>query len=78
MMRIVIQNITYRFVKWIICYAHAHELYIAKFKLKFVGVNLKATYSFAIYNHKYISIGNNFSALYNLRLEAFDEYCGGC
>lgn len=42
-------------------------------KFKKIG-NANVPYVVYIKNHKYISIGNNFSALWNLRIEAWDAY----
>lgn len=41
---------------------------------KFIGVNSNIEFPNRILNPKYISIGDNFNAWYNLRLEAIDEY----
>lgn len=45
-----------------------------KQNLKKSGANLELPTSFFIKNPKYISIGNGFSSLYNLRIEAIDQY----
>lgn len=43
---------------------------------KFFGQNSRLPDQRLIKNPQYISIGNNFSALYNLRIEAWDDYFG--
>jgi len=45
-------------------------------RYKKVGINSKVAGPFIIHNPQYISIGDNFSSYYNLRLEAWDEYRG--
>lgn len=47
-----------------------------KCKFKLLGENIKFPKQYWIKNPQYISIGNNFSSLYNLRIEAWDEYEG--
>ena len=42
----------------------------------FLGEGSNVSAPFLIKNHKYISIGKGFNALYNLRLEAWDEFAG--
>lgn len=42
--------------------------------LKHCGVNLKLQSRYTVVNPQYISIGDNFSSLYNLRLEAIDSF----
>jgi acetyltransferase-like isoleucine patch superfamily enzyme len=43
-------------------------------RLKACGENFNIQSKFTIINPQYISIGHNFSALYNLRLEAIDSF----
>lgn len=45
-------------------------------KLKRIGANHLMPNEVFIKNPQYISIGDNFSALYNFRIEAWDEYMG--
>ena len=45
-------------------------------KFMYLGSNYRISKPYSLHNVQYISIGNNFSSLYNLRLEAFDEYYG--
>jgi acetyltransferase-like isoleucine patch superfamily enzyme len=42
----------------------------------FLGEGANVSGPFLVKNHKYISIGKGFNALYNLRLEAWDEFAG--
>jgi len=44
--------------------------------LKYAGENIYFSSPYIIKNPQYISIGLNFNSLYNLRLEAWDEYRG--
>lgn len=53
---------------------HEHSKLTKKFKS--FGKNSKLGYPSLILNPQYISVGNNFSSLWNLRLEAWDEYDG--
>jgi acetyltransferase-like isoleucine patch superfamily enzyme len=46
------------------------------FKFKKVGENASFPNIMIIKNPQYISIGDNFQSLYNLRLEAWDSYAG--
>jgi len=43
-------------------------------KLKYAGHNLTLPISNIFFNPQYVSIGNNFIALHNLRIEAIDNY----
>jgi acetyltransferase-like isoleucine patch superfamily enzyme len=43
---------------------------------KFIGTNSLLPDNRIILNPEYISIGNNFNSMYNLRIEAWDEYAG--
>jgi len=45
-----------------------------KGEFKAIGNNVLISSPYIIKNARHISIGNNFSAMYNLRLEAWDEY----
>lgn len=45
-------------------------------QFKFIGENSVIVAEAIIKNPQYISIGNNFTSLYNLRLEAWDQYAG--
>lgn len=45
-------------------------------KFKFIGNNISIPSPYMIKNPQYISIGDNFFALSNLRIEAWDEYEG--
>ena len=45
-------------------------------KLKYIGANSILPDISIIKNPQYISIGNNFASMYNLRIEAWDEYRG--
>ena len=45
-------------------------------KFRSLGNTVSFPQQLTIINPQYISIGNNFSALYNLRLEAWDNYGG--
>ena len=47
-----------------------------KLNFNFLGKNSHVISPFFIKNPQYIRIGENFSSLYNLRLEAWDEYVG--
>lgn len=60
---------------------HSREFHTLRYskslsKLKNLGSNSKFPENFIIKNPCYITIGDNFSSLYNLRLEAWDEYMG--
>ena len=57
-------------------YVAAKVLDEQKRMLKSFGKNGTMQASFIFINPKYITIGNNFSSLYNLRIEAWDEYMG--
>lgn len=52
------------------------EWEILKTRFKSIGENIRICHPYLIKNPQYISIGNNFGALHNLRLEAWDEYEG--
>ena len=52
------------------------RIVILKKNFKYIGCDLEIDENFIIKNPQYISIGNNFSSYYNLRLEAWDEYQG--
>jgi acetyltransferase-like isoleucine patch superfamily enzyme len=43
-------------------------------QMKHSGTNFEIGKNYIIKNPQYISVGNNFSALYNLRIEAWDSY----
>jgi acetyltransferase-like isoleucine patch superfamily enzyme len=45
-------------------------------QFKKVGENFNIYGAFIVHNPKYMSLGNNFSCMDNLRLEAWDEYKG--
>ncbi|MBL7703549.1 MAG: hypothetical protein JNM14_14960 [Ferruginibacter sp.] len=45
-----------------------------KRRFKKIGNHLSVRFPFYIKNHQYISIGDNFSCLWNTRLEAWDRY----
>lgn len=47
-----------------------------KSQFKLIGENIQIPEPYIFKNPKYISIGDNFSSLYNLRLEAWDEFEG--
>jgi len=47
-----------------------------KGQFRFLGNNVTIPAPYLIKNPQYISIGNNFGSLHNLRLEAWDYYCG--
>lgn len=63
-------------IKRALLYVDNCEWNIDKKKLKAIGTNSRIMSPYTIYNHNYISIGNNFSSLKNTRLEAFDNYYG--
>lgn len=50
------------------------ELQKLKRNFKFIGKNIEIPTPYFIKNPQYISIGNNFLALHNLRIEAWDSY----
>jgi len=54
----------------------AEDLLRLKNGFKSVGDNVFISHPHTIKNPQYISIGKSFSSLYNLRLEAWDEYMG--
>jgi acetyltransferase-like isoleucine patch superfamily enzyme len=53
-----------------------HQRSILKIGFKSLGRNTTIGNNFLIKNPRYIKIGDNFSSLYNLRIEAWDEYRG--
>ncbi len=55
-------------------YANTQNQIDLKKSFKAIGANAKLPNSHIIKNPPYISIGNNFSALTNLRIEAWDQY----
>jgi acetyltransferase-like isoleucine patch superfamily enzyme len=53
-----------------------NELANIRAKLKYCGQKVSIPYPFRIINPQYISIGNNFFSLQNLRIEVLDKYEG--
>jgi len=53
-----------------------NKLEFLKKRFKQIGSGLSINGAYIIKNPQYISIGNNFSSLYNLRIEAWDDYWG--
>jgi acetyltransferase-like isoleucine patch superfamily enzyme len=48
--------------------------YLHRSKFKSIGKGVNIRFPFFVKNQKYISIGSNFSCLWNVRIEAWDSY----
>ena len=58
------------------CFYKVSQWDLLKGSFKAIGSSCSVDYPFIIRNPQYISMGNNFSSLYNLRIEAWDQYAG--
>ncbi|HEU5366182.1 MAG TPA: DapH/DapD/GlmU-related protein [Hanamia sp.] len=65
-----------KFFKAEASYSYPGSKNFKKLPFSFLGEGSNVMAPFLIKNHKYISIGKNFTALYNLRIEAWDEFAG--
>lgn len=71
-----IEGIMLNLYRWIVLINERHDWAILKNEFNRLGIDSYIPSPRKIYNPKYISIGNNFTALHNTRLEAFSEYYG--
>jgi len=72
--QLILKFIPTHLLKNKIDYIYEKEWYALRKQFKAIGAVSKVEGPFIIKNPKYISIGDNFFSLYNLRIEAWDEY----
>jgi len=73
-----VKNFLANLLYWILKSPEYNEVCMSKLKSEFksLGKNPKIFETAHIKNPQYISIGNDFQSMYNLRLEAWDYYIG--
>ncbi|PIQ22088.1 MAG: acetyltransferase [Cytophagales bacterium CG18_big_fil_WC_8_21_14_2_50_42_9] len=74
--KLILKCIPIAIFKRKVFFIYEREWEILKTQFKNIGVLSKVEGPFIIKNPQYISIGNSFFSLYNLRIEAWDEYQG--